>query len=123
MEEDEGGDEELVSNPECPVAERTKCKGSQEGFDNDYLCVANALFSAQVCTIGHTCTGICICTKLDRSPFLVRNPECPVAGHSDAVFSVDFSPDGKHFVSGSDDYLVKIWDTQTGAVVSSLGLR
>jgi len=116
MQEDEDGDEELVWNPECPAAGHTKCKGSQEGFENDYLCGANARFSAQVCTIGHTCTGSCICTKSDRYPYLVRNPDCPVAGHSHPVLSVAFSPDGNHFVSASDN-LVKIWDTKTGAEV------
>ena len=50
---------------------------------------------------------------------LVRNPECPVAWHSASVFSVAFSPDGKHFGSGSGDHLVKIWNTETGAEVIS----
>ena len=104
----------------CTLAGHTRCKGSQEGFENDYLCGANARFSAQVCTIGHTCTGSCICTKSDRYPYFIKmNPECPVAGHSDQVVSVDFSPDGKRFVSGSHDNLVKIWDTETGGEVSS----
>ena len=31
-------------------------------------------------------------------------------GHSDAVTSVSFSPDGKRIVSGSDDKTVKVWD-------------
>ena len=47
-----------------------------------------------------------------------------LAGHSDRVLSVDFSPDGKHLVSGSIDKLVKIWNAETGAEVSSFfGLR
>ena len=47
-----------------------------------------------------------------------------LAGHSDFVFSVDFSPDGNLVASGSKDNLVKIWDTKTGALVSSfVGLR
>jgi WD40 repeat protein len=71
-----------------------------------------------VCTIGHTCTGSCICTKAGHHPFLVRNPDCPVAGHSGPVFSVAFSPDGNRVVSGSKDYLVIIWDTDTGTEVS-----
>ena len=76
----------------------------------------------------------------------VRNPECPLtghsidvtlvefkkrserlvrqvftlAGHAAPVYSVDFSSNGKHFVSGSDGKLLKIWDTETGAQVSSL---
>ena len=49
----------------------------------------------------------------------VWNQKCPVVGHSAAVYSVDFSPDGKRFVSGSHDNLVKIWDTETGGEVSS----
>ena len=43
-----------------------------------------------------------------------------LSGHSDCVFSVDFSPDGKHLVSGSKDNRVKIWDTETGAEVRKL---
>ena len=72
-------------------------------------------------TLGHTCTGACICTKEEDEEgdeTFVRNPECPVSMHSDDVCSVAFSPDGKQFVSGSVDTLVKIWDTATGAEVS-----
>ena len=42
-----------------------------------------------------------------------------LTGHTGRVWSVAFSPDGKKFVSGSHDKLVKIWDTETGAKVSS----
>ena len=55
----------------------------------------------------------------DEYEELVWNPECPAAGHSRRLHSVDFSPDGKHVVSGSEDKLVKIWNTETGAEVSS----
>jgi len=55
---------------------------------------------------------------LDGGDNLVWNPECPVAQHTGWVNSVDFSPDGKHVVSGSDDTLAKIWDVATGALVS-----
>ena len=40
-------------------------------------------------------------------------------GHSQKVNSVKFSPDGKRVVSGARDKLVKIWDCETGAEVSS----
>ena len=42
-----------------------------------------------------------------------------LTGHTDSVVSVAFSHDGKRVVSGSNDNLVKIWDTETGAEVSS----
>ena len=44
-----------------------------------------------------------------------------LTGHSDKVYSVKFSPDGKRIVSGSEDNLLKIWDAATGAEVSSHG--
>ena len=40
-------------------------------------------------------------------------------GHSHWVESVDFSPNGNRVVSGSFDNLVMVWDTATGAEVSS----
>ena len=41
-----------------------------------------------------------------------------LTGHSDVV-SVAFSPNAKLIASGSSDRRVKIWDTETGALVSS----
>jgi WD40 repeat protein len=35
-------------------------------------------------------------------------------GHSDPVWSVSFSPDGKRIVSGSEDKTLKVWDALTG---------
>ena len=42
-------------------------------------------------------------------------------GHSRMVTSVAFSEDGKRIVSGSQDKLVKIWNSQTGAEVCNPG--
>jgi WD40 repeat protein len=37
-----------------------------------------------------------------------------MTGHSNSVFSVAFSPDGKHIVSSSLDETIRLWDAQTG---------
>ena len=47
-----------------------------------------------------------------------------LTGHSGLLYSVVFSPDGKHVASGSADNSVKIWSAETGAEVSNfVGLR
>jgi WD40 repeat protein len=47
-----------------------------------------------------------------------------LTGHSGGVYVVALSPDGNRVASGSSDNRVKIWDTATGALVSSfVGVR
>lgn len=45
-------------------------------------------------------------------------------GHNSAVLSVDFSPDSKQVISGSDDdgddWTVWLWDAATGAALQTL---
>ncbi len=33
-------------------------------------------------------------------------------GHSETIFSVVFSPDGRHLASGSDDNTIKLWNLE-----------
>ena len=49
---------------------------------------------------------------------MIHEQECTLRGHSESVWSVAYSPDGKHIVSGSYDSTVKVWDSQTGTEVS-----
>jgi WD40 repeat protein len=43
-----------------------------------------------------------------------------LSGHADSVLTVAFSPDGSRIASGSDDGLVKVWDSQSRAEVLTL---
>ncbi|MHB8954469.1 MAG: WD40 repeat domain-containing protein [Pirellulaceae bacterium] len=42
------------------------------------------------------------------------------AGHTAAVYSVVFSPDGKTLASGSEDNTIKLWDVKTGIITATL---
>jgi WD40 repeat protein len=42
-------------------------------------------------------------------------------GHSEAVYAVAFTPDGKYVVTGSGDHSVKVWDSATGKEFKSYG--
>lgn len=42
-----------------------------------------------------------------------------LSGHKELVYSVSFSPDGKHLLSGSFDKTLKLWDVATGKEVKT----
>jgi WD40 repeat protein len=44
----------------------------------------------------------------------------PFEGHTDAVTSVAFFPDGTCIVSGSKDCTIQVWDVCTGEAVAGL---
>ena len=43
----------------------------------------------------------------------------PLKGHTSGVWSVAFSPDGRHIVSGSSDQTIQVWDAWTGGQVGN----
>jgi nitrous oxidase accessory protein NosD len=43
-----------------------------------------------------------------------------LTGHTDWVYSVAFSPDGKLLASGSRDWTIKLWDVASGSLVRTL---
>jgi WD40 repeat protein len=42
------------------------------------------------------------------------------AGHTGRINALDFSPDGKQILSGSNDRTMKLWDAETGACLATL---
>ena len=67
--------------------------------------------------------------SIAETPSDVPKPDVPkpsgkalqtLTGHTDAVWSVAFSPDGQRIVSGSDDKTVKIWDANNGKELKTL---
>jgi WD40 repeat protein len=53
----------------------------------------------------------------DSAPGIVAT----MKGHSEAVYAVAFTPDGKHVVSGSGDHTLKVWDSATGKEIKTFG--
>ena len=45
---------------------------------------------------------------------------CMHLGHSDEVYTVAISPDGKYIVSGSRDMSIKVWDLLSGREIHTL---
>ena len=43
-----------------------------------------------------------------------------LSGHTNQVWSVSFSPDGRTLVSGSHDQAIKLWDVETGECLKTL---
>lgn len=48
----------------------------------------------------------------------VFGPPALGAGHVGTVYGAAFSPDGRFMVLGSDDWIVKLWDTQQGRLLA-----
>ena len=65
-------------------------------------------------------TCICSMEKEGGEEWVLKNPKCPVTGHSDRVTQVEFSHDGARVISASADNSVRFWDVASGRQIQVL---
>ena len=58
--------------------------------------------------------GVAWLSLVATPPLSAQQATNTLNGHTGAVDSVAFSPDGKTLASGSDDSTIKLWDVATG---------
>jgi hypothetical protein len=95
-----------------------------EGSLHAWLQAASQEPDASFLSRGASSTAQCLGLQLLQWAGKPQTERCSLPGRSRRVNSVAFSHDGRLVISGSDDMLVTIWVTETGAEVSSFaGVR
>ena len=90
--------------------------GSQAALVNDDTDTALALARQAVSLNPDSAAAQAQLSEVAYTPGTVRR----FLGHTDVVFALDISPDGRTILSGSDDKTLILWDIETGEMLKQL---
>ena len=75
------------------------------------------LFLLGILALGGGLLNLVLAQEPAKIPGLVQK----LKGHDDAIYALEFTPDGKYVITGSFDKTLKMWDVKTGKTVRTFG--